>query len=117
MCEVFDLLDLLETKFTEKTDELKREVNELAKQVGFMGKDIKIMLGMFEASHKRQDEFEKVLYKGNGKPPILSVLAVHSSWIKWWGGVTMAIIVSIAIAYFQLSAAPPVVTVDVTSSK
>lgn len=97
--------------------QMRGEVKRLSDQNIIMGKDIKTLLTMAEESKKMYDDLVQTIYKGNGKPSIMERLATHATCFKIYGGIIFLIVGGMATAYFQLSAAPPVVAIDFTSGK
>ena len=101
----------------DEVKEIKDSIFDISRNQAIAQKDTTAILTVVTSLHKRLDEFDKVIFKGNGRLSILETLAVHSSWIKLWGTVSVLIIAGIVVGYFQLSAAPPIVAVEVISSK
>jgi len=113
--EYKDKMDGKVDKIDGRFEKIEGSIASIDKNQALTQADTKASLTVLSALHDRLDEFDKVLFKGNGRLSILETLAVHSSWLKWWGGVTMLIIASLVVGYFNLSAAPPIVAVEVTS--
>jgi len=109
-------------EFEEYKGEMRDEVKEIKDSIfdirtnqAIEHTDTLAILTVVTALHERLDGFDKVLFKGNGRRSILETLAVHSSWLRGLGAVSVLIIGGMVVAYFNLSAAPAVVAVEVTS--
>jgi len=97
--------------------EIKESIFDISRNQAIEHTDTLAILTVVNALHERLDEFDKVLFKGNGRLSILETLAVHTSWLRGLGAVCVLIIAGLVIGYFQLTAAPPIVAVEVMSGK
>jgi len=96
-------------------EDMRGEVKQLSDQIIVMGKDIKTLLGMAEDSKDAYDDLVQTIYKGNGKPSIMERLATHATCFKIYGALILLVVGAMVTGYVKLSAAPPVVAVEVTS--
>jgi len=104
-------------KMHDEVKEIKDSIFAISRNQAIAQTDTKAVLTVISSLHARLDAMDKVLFKGNGRLSILETLAVHTSWLRGLGAVCVLIIAGIIVGYFQLSAAPPVVAVEVTNSK
>jgi len=95
--------------------EMRKEVKRLSNHNIIMGKDIKTLLAMAEEFKKAHDDLIVDIYKGPAS--IMTRLARHDVWIGIGGLLFITIAGAMATAYVNLTAAPPIVAVEVTSSK
>jgi len=107
--------DDFKTDMREEVKAINISIADINKNQELAQKDTGAILTVVNSLHKRLDEFDKVIFKGNGRLSVLETLAVHSSWLRGLGAVCVLIISGMVVAYFNLSAAPPVVDVNITS--
>ena len=92
----------------EDVKEIKESINNINYNQGLAQKDIEAIL-------KVSEELCRVVYKDNGQPSIMARLVQHATWIKIYGTIIVLIVGGIITGYHKLTAAPPIVAVEVTS--